>query len=62
MELWTTDGTSAGTKMVKDIDPGADGSAPEELHAFNGDIYFSADDGSHGRELWKSDGTAGGTT
>src|ERR1700722_13790119 len=50
-ELWTSAGTAAGTMMVKDINPGA-------LTNFNGTVYFSANDGIHGFELWKSDGTA----
>ena len=32
------------------------------LTSFNGSLLFFADDGSHGYELWRSDGTAVGTT
>jgi ELWxxDGT repeat protein len=60
-ELWKTDGTTGGTAMVKDINPGGD-STPTELVNVNGTLFFRADDGAHGSELWKSDGTAAGTT
>ena len=61
-ELWRTDGTVAGTRLVKDINSGIAGSNPKEMTAVNGKLYFAADDGAHGREVWTSDGTAAGTT
>ncbi|MFP2956448.1 ELWxxDGT repeat protein [Myxococcus sp. 1LA] len=60
-ELWVSDGTSAGTRRVKNLRPGAAGSEPTSLAVSGGRIFFAADDGSHGRELWVSDGTASGT-
>ena len=36
-------------------------SSPQRFLAVGTALYFSADDGSSGRELWKSDGTAGNT-
>jgi ELWxxDGT repeat protein len=59
--LWTSDGTEAGTRLVKDVSPGSEGSSPFYLTAMNGRVYFSAEDGVYGRELWSSDGTAAGT-
>jgi len=59
-ELWKTDGSHAGTMMVKDINPNG-ASIPRHLIEMNGVLYFSADDGINGRELWRSDGTAQGT-
>src|SRR5205807_403080 len=50
-----------GTVMVKDINPGSLGSFPYHLANVNGTLFFAADDGTHGTELWKSDGTAAGT-
>ena len=62
VELWRTDGTAAGTVMVKDIYPGEGNSSyPDYLTAVNGTLYFTATDGTNGYELWKSDGTAEGT-
>ena len=60
------DGTAEGTVLVEDINPGSSygspaSSYPDDLTAVGGTLFFSADDGEHGRELWKSDGTAEGT-
>jgi|GEM_PF-1249566 len=63
-ELWKTDGTPAGTTLVKDIHSiygGLGASSPQRLTNVNGLLYFVADDGLNGTELWKSDGTASGT-
>jgi len=61
VELWKTDGTEAGTAILKDICPGACWGWPRSLTVVNGVLYFSADDGVHGFEPWRSDGTAAGT-
>ncbi len=71
VELWASDGTSTGTRLVKDIAPGT---APSvfvygENHGLrdgswveiDGELYFTAEDGTHGPSLWKSAGTASGT-
>ncbi len=61
LELWKSDGTEAGTVLVKDIVPGTDHSSPYELTDVNGTLFFLAYDAAHGHELWKSDGTEAGT-
>ena len=68
-ELWRSDGTRRGTRMVKDIRPGprpccrgqGASSYPSGLTAVGKTLYFTADDGIHGPELWRSNGTARGT-
>jgi ELWxxDGT repeat protein len=60
-ELWKSDGTSAGTMIVKDINPGLGNSGPGNLTNVNGSLFFSADNGTNGQELWKCDGAPAGT-
>ena len=60
-ELWKSDGTKAGTVLVKDINPGDATAPPSALTDVGGTLFFTADDGTHGRELWTSDGTKAGT-
>lgn len=60
-EIWKSDGTSAGTNMLKDIRPGSNSSSPNGLCVFNNYLYFYANDGVNGNELWRTDGSANGT-
>ena len=59
-ELWTTDGTVAGTHRVADINPGAADAFPCYLAVLGSRIYFAAT-GPNGTELWSSDGSTVGT-
>src|SRR5215204_4354715 len=61
LELWKSDGTAKGTKLVKDIKPSKADSNPDQLTAFKGRLLFSADDGVHGTEMWRSNGTEAST-
>jgi ELWxxDGT repeat protein len=51
-ELWRSDGTTAGTVQVADIDAGNGDSSPSGMTYVDGKVFFSADNGSQGRELW----------
>lgn len=57
-ELYWTDGV---TVTEIDLRPGLSSSTPTQLRVHDGKLYFTADDGLHGREMWVSDGTAAGT-
>ena len=66
-EPWITDGTANGTTLLKDIYPGSSSGYPNSGNPnyfieFDGKVYFAAQDGTNGSELWVSDGTANGTT
>jgi len=61
-ELWKTDGTKSGTKLVKDIVPGPGDSGAEDIHSTSPrTTFFRAWDKNHGEELWRTDGTEKGT-
>lgn len=50
-EPWWSDGE--GVFRVGDLRPGPRGSEPRWLTAAGDTLFFAADDGSHGRELWR---------
>ena len=62
-ELWRSDGTLAGTWMVRDINTGSSGSNIESMVKVGNEIFFRADDTATWdySNLWKSDGTEAGT-
>ena len=66
-ELWRTDGTEEGTVIVLDINDecqnnNAGDANPHLLEVVGDYLFFGANDGENGTELWKSDGTAEGTS
>jgi ELWxxDGT repeat protein len=50
-ELWVTDGTAQGTRVF-DIRPGTESSNPDELTTIAGRLFFTADNGVDGQEVW----------
>lgn len=64
-QLWRTDGTQAGTVMIKEIAPGGGSflglSGLHTTRNFNGGIYFEGHDNTYGSEIWYSNGTPAGT-
>ncbi len=61
-ELWRTDGTKAGTRLVKKIADGTTGSIPRQFFRFGNYTYFLANVSTGVTQLWRSNGTDTGTT
>jgi len=69
-QLWTSDGTTRGTKQVKDLYPGADPRFPQDLFEIDGVLFYSAIDGTgddgkypyvNGYEVWRKEGNGVGS-
>jgi ELWxxDGT repeat protein len=61
-ELWKTDGSSVGTVMIKDINPGPeDGFKSGIAASFEGNFYFAGSTSTTDRQPWVTDGTSSGT-
>jgi ELWxxDGT repeat protein len=61
-ELWTSDGTQAGTRRLIDLLPGLSDSSPNNLRRLGDGVFFAANGGASGVELWRTNGTVAGTT
>lgn len=61
IELWTSDGTVAGTYQVADIQAGSSSSNPSGFVKTDTGNYFIAAESGYARKLYKTDGTSAGT-
>lgn len=61
-ELYVSDGTTAGTGLLKDIYVGISSSNATNLTAVGTKVFFTANDAAAGNEVWVTDGTDAGTT
>ena len=62
IELWSSDGTVAGTGLLADLNPGTAHTFAEFMAESAGLLYFEAKTPGFGNELWTTDGTTAGTS
>lgn len=55
-QIWVTDGSAAGTKKIAQFND-----INGDLYVLGNEVFFTADDGIYGYDIWKSDGTNSGT-
>lgn len=60
-EPWLSDGTEAGSMILKDINPGSSHSNPDDFVRIGDHVYFTASDPMGDSRVWRTDGTEGGT-
>jgi ELWxxDGT repeat protein len=66
-ELWSTNGTPAGTNLLKNTHATTNPTLNKQAHnsqpffVFGGKMYYANNDGLKGREPWVTDGTVAGT-
>jgi ELWxxDGT repeat protein len=51
-ELWTSNGSAAGTVLVEDLTGDSSGSSPAHVHEVDGRVVIVADTNEYGWELW----------
>ena len=51
-ELWTSDATAEGTRLLRDLSTGS--SEPRSLTVLGDSLYFVADDGISGLQVWRT--------
>lgn len=61
-ELWASDGTPGGTRLLKDLFPGAEDSNPSDFIVAGKRAFFVAQISATQQALWRTDGTPNGTT
>lgn len=61
IELWTTDGTPQGTRLLQDLCSGACNGALSDVAVTGGRAFFTGNDVAHGPGPWVTDGTPAGT-
>lgn len=64
-EIWVSDGTVDNTRLLKDIYPGKSSGITtvfsQSSVTFNDKLFFVANDGQNGKQIWSTDGTKEGT-
>ena len=61
IDLWCSDGTANGTRVVRSFSIGKTKGLDQQLIAFKNKVYFNANEAQTGNEIWCSDGTEKGT-